>query len=827
MLIRSKVLLCALSLCTLASVHGEGLTNDNEAVMKSGRKRQLTHSFAARIGDRSAPYFDSRMLNIQQHEILSQTTNLAEAAGNPNRDLSFDEAAFWENYLLGGQVNSLPTKPPTYAPTEKPVYSPTASPTKSPTNAPIPPPTYTPVPPTEAPTCKPISEIACTTPGFNTLCYLVTLAGLVDPLTNDLLTVFAPTDQAFAALPAEVVATLTTDQDLLSFVLWYHVVPNKEVLTSELICEGGPIEKLTMANGEETSIMCMNTTPDVSTFIVGTDNTSPGPKIITNDIVACNGIIHVIDGVLLPSIATEAPNPAPVTPTPAPVSPTPEPTPAPASPTPAPVTPTPAPVVSTPAPVSPTPAPVTPTPAPVDQTPAPVVSTPAPVDQTPAPVTPTPAPVSPTPAPVTPTPAPVSPTPAPVTPTPAPISPTPAPVVPTPAPIAGPPVVLQTIQPFALQGGSEFADPNSYQSRALARTEEQVGINTQTSAKILQYYALYSIFIATNGVSNVITDSEGIVNVPGWIVAQGWESTSLDPCSGAWFGVDCDGDLVTKLDLFSNLLTGAFPPEVVLLASDGARATGAGALERVDLFDNMLLTNNNDNSWWEQLGSAFGFLFFKNTAFSGSLGRLPANIREFDCSFSFISGGLTQQNFQGLDSLRFANFDGNAYNSTVPAAFSSMPNLEFFYIVDGFISGDLSYMVGMPALREHWVDTNPGLGGQLPAAISTVSTLESFSITSCSFSGTIPTEFGNFNFVMKQMWMYDNDLTGTIPSQLGNLVALRLLQVEGNAFTGIMPPEICVNTVFPRQLDVLGADCFDTSFSCDCCTCCDLTDCPI
>jgi hypothetical protein len=101
------------------------------------------------------------MPNIQQNEILSQTKDLAEAAENPhNRDLrdGFDEAAFWENYLLGGQVNSLPTKPPTYAPIEKPVYSPTASPTKSSTNAPIPPPTFTPAPPTEAPTCKPICK---------------------------------------------------------------------------------------------------------------------------------------------------------------------------------------------------------------------------------------------------------------------------------------------------------------------------------------------------------------------------------------------------------------------------------------------------------------------------------------------------------------------------------------------------------------------------------------------------------------------------------------------------------------------------------------------
>jgi len=333
--------------------------------------------------------------------------------------------------------------------------------------------------------------------------------------------------------------------------------------------------------------------------------------------------------------------------------------------------------------------------------------------------------------------------------------------------------------------------------------------------------------MATNGVPNLITESEGILDVPGWIVSAGWDSNNVDPCSGSWFGITCVNDLVTEIDLFSNLLTGGFPAEVTLLASDGERATGAGELSRIDLFDNMLLTNNGDNSWWQLLGSEFGYLFFKNTAFSGSLARLPDNIQEFDCSFSFISGGLTDANFQGLNSLVFANFDGNAYNSTVPSSFSSLPNLAFLYIVDGFISGDLSYMVGMPALREHWADTNPGLGGQIPAAISNVRTLESFSITSCSFQGTIPSELGNFGFVMKQMWMYDNDLTGTIPSELANMAALRLLQVEGNSFTGTMPVEICANTVFPNPLEELGADCFDENFSCDCCTCCSVQECPI
>jgi hypothetical protein len=309
-----------------------------------------------------------------------------------------------------------------------------------------------------------------------------------------------------------------------------------------------------------------------------------------------------------PSTPSYSPTPAPTTPaptTPAPttlaptalapttVAPIPSPTDPPTTPAPFPV-PTPPPVEAPT--LAPVPAPVAaPTPPPV---PAPVTTpTPAPV---PAPVaTPTLAPV---PAPVIPpTPAPVQ---APV------IPPTPAPVVvPTPAPVVaptGPPVVSQAILPVALQGGQEFQDPESYQSQALARTEEQVGIETQSNAKIIQYYALYCIYSATNQVANLITDAEGIVQLPRWIVAAGWESTNIDPCSGQWFGISCENDQVTNIDLFSNLLTGSFPPEVTLLASDGERSTGAGALRRIDLFDNMLLANDGDNSWWSVLGSNFG-----------------------------------------------------------------------------------------------------------------------------------------------------------------------------------------------------------------------------
>jgi hypothetical protein len=168
-------------------------------------------------------------------------------------------------------------------------------------------------------------------------------------------------------------------------------------------------------------------------------------------------------------------------------------------------------------------------------------------------------------------------------------------------------VTKETILKFALQGGAEFVDPESYQSKALARTEEQIGIESMTEGKVLQYYSLYCIYNATNKVPNAITDADprfdGIADFPEWLVTTGWEENNVDPCSG-WYGVDCEGtDRVTAIDLFENVLTGAFPPEVSFLASDGPRFTGAGNLLRIDLFGNEFLFNNFDNSWHSFLGS--------------------------------------------------------------------------------------------------------------------------------------------------------------------------------------------------------------------------------
>lgn len=91
--------------------------------------------------------------------MLSQGTkdiSKAVPADSKNRDLGFNDAKFWSDYLGTGKVSSMP---PTSAPVIKPPTShPTYAPIPDGTKAPVPPPTFSPVAPTEAPACKPICK---------------------------------------------------------------------------------------------------------------------------------------------------------------------------------------------------------------------------------------------------------------------------------------------------------------------------------------------------------------------------------------------------------------------------------------------------------------------------------------------------------------------------------------------------------------------------------------------------------------------------------------------------------------------------------------------
>lgn len=121
---------------------------------------------------------------------------------------------------------------------------------------------------------------------FNTLVAAVSAAGLVDVLKSDgPFTVFAPTDEAFAALPEGTVENLLKpeNKDQLVSILTYHVVSGK-VMSTDLVDD------------------MMAATVQGSSVTIDLDNgvMVDGATVVAADIEATNGVIHVIDSVILP-----------------------------------------------------------------------------------------------------------------------------------------------------------------------------------------------------------------------------------------------------------------------------------------------------------------------------------------------------------------------------------------------------------------------------------------------------------------------------------------------------------------------------------------------
>lgn len=130
-----------------------------------------------------------------------------------------------------------------------------------------------------------IIETAISAGKFNTLVAAVKAAGLVETLSGPgPFTVFAPSDEAFSKLPEGAVENLLKDKEKLTAVLTYHVVAGK-VMAADVV-------KLTSAKTVQGSSLSVSTDDGV---MVDSAN------VVQTDIVCDNGVIHVIDSVLMPS----------------------------------------------------------------------------------------------------------------------------------------------------------------------------------------------------------------------------------------------------------------------------------------------------------------------------------------------------------------------------------------------------------------------------------------------------------------------------------------------------------------------------------------------
>jgi uncharacterized surface protein with fasciclin (FAS1) repeats len=133
---------------------------------------------------------------------------------------------------------------------------------------------------------KDIVDTAVEAGSFTTLVAAVEAAGLVDTLKGDgPFTVFAPTDEAFAALPAGTVEDLLKPENIdpLTAILTYHVVPGK-VMSTDL----------------SNNMMAPTVQGGDLTIMTEGGVTVNGANVTTADIETSNGVIHVIDAVIIP-----------------------------------------------------------------------------------------------------------------------------------------------------------------------------------------------------------------------------------------------------------------------------------------------------------------------------------------------------------------------------------------------------------------------------------------------------------------------------------------------------------------------------------------------
>ena len=142
--------------------------------------------------------------------------------------------------------------------------------------------------------CQTIYEIACGTDGLENFCGLIQALELQDELDGQgSLTVFAPINEAISSMD------FVTDDEKLREIILFHV-HDGALFTDEMECEGeGGSNLLRMASGKDSRTICEKFVP---IFQKGGGNSDDNkPRMVVSDIEACNGVVHMVDKVMLPS----------------------------------------------------------------------------------------------------------------------------------------------------------------------------------------------------------------------------------------------------------------------------------------------------------------------------------------------------------------------------------------------------------------------------------------------------------------------------------------------------------------------------------------------
>jgi Leucine-rich repeat (LRR) protein len=358
-----------------------------------------------------------------------------------------------------------------------------------------------------------------------------------------------------------------------------------------------------------------------------------------------------------------------------------------------------------------------------------------------------------------------------------------------------------------------LSDKNSIQSQALSWLYTS-DIHDMSDHQLVQRWALASFYYATNGNS--------------WVDNERWLTTD-DECT--WFGITCIDGTVHKLELVQNHLTGTIIPEIATLRNLYVLSLGNDLNSQEEeknvlimplpsfLCDLTSLTFLNlasvglTSTIPEELFSSWSnmkALFLSDNDITGYIPSSIDQLRSIEVLWLGGNnlGGSIPTEIGQLLSLKDLSLESNFREdvtgkrgliTTIPSEIGQLKNLESLNLADNALSGLVPMNLGgLVSLRRLQLKRNY-FEGQLPPSLGRLELLEELDISYNWLSSTIPPEYGGMISLtaLSLASNYNDDdgyftqgIIGTLPTQLGMLTNLQLIDLSNNYITGTLITEI-------------------------------------
>jgi len=355
----------------------------------------------------------------------------------------------------------------------------------------------------------------------------------------------------------------------------------------------------------------------------------------------------------------------------------------------------------------------------------------------------------------------------------------------------------------------QLKSSESPQARALSWVAASEKYDSYSDDQKLQRYALASFFYGTYAVRNAYVTQQ----VP-WTTADKW-LTDEDECK--WEGITCsDNGRVTKMDLEEHRVSGTIPLDIVLMREH---------LKEIALTNNLIFMEGDALDVFKYLENIETILLADNYIVERN--GLPKSMRDLTelrklvLSYNLLQGSIPPNYFTNLNKLTHLEVESNYLTGALPESIFDMEQLVYLYARRNDLNFQFQHAIktaNWPNMFSLWLDHN-NITGTFPTEIGNLAEMASFSLTNTTVSGPIPTEMGLLTG-LRRLWLYGNKLEGEIPAELGQLPILEVVEMYGNNLEGAMPQGVCdAIASADYEYKILSADCAEVTCQ-DCCTQC-------